>query len=369
MAKLCAEGGTDGRLLPRTSICSFGFVSVAVLQCGSVLLSVSSSLGLLAGARAGDAFAACPASGPARSSAPPRTDHPDHGPRAPGAAVASAGQRAALPGCAALAPGVHGDKARLAQDGVLFSFWPRASFGREFVRELDAYLAPDYHRPRLPRWGRREGQPDRVSFGDYQRLAPSDGTAQGPHQENMPGDPDRTRARVVVFACEEPAESGGATALFDMRRAWLRLPADLQALLRGSSFEFPMLRGGWQASPCVLEDDLGAPALQFYGFGGLARESVERYRQLTGSGAIPDPHSYGVHPTRGVLLVNNTDDERSPFEGELLRRVVASIYESMVVHRWARGEVLIVDNLRWAHARLEGAGAGRKINFVIYSRT
>jgi len=352
-ARFMSEPSKHGRARPH-SACRAGFVSVAALHCGSALLAGSSLLqGGLPQLDADAAFVACP-------NASVGSQQPE----------AHTQARAHSRDCIALSSRLGEDAERFARDGVLLTFWPSQAFGSSLVARLDAYLAPAYRRPHLRPRKPRRGEPDRVSYGDYQRLAPSDRTVQGPHQENMPGDPLRTATRLVAFACEEPAARGGATALFDMQEAWSRLPPDLQELLRGSSFEYPMLRADWQKAPCVLENEFnGLPALQFYGFGRVALECADAYRRLTGNREVElDPHTYGVNPTRDMLLVNDTDGERQPFVGDMLRRTVASIYETMVVHHWRKGEVLLVDNLRWAHARLEGDGPRRSIHFVVYGR-
>merc|ERR1719235_1964873 len=84
--------------------------------------------------------------------------------------------------------------------------------------------------------------PMRKFSSSHHTLAPADATVQGPHQESMPYR-DRFNFRHVVFACEQPASSEGATALYDMSKAWKILPSDLQQKLVNSSWQYPLLEG------------------------------------------------------------------------------------------------------------------------------
>eukprot|EP00747_Dinoflagellata_sp_TGD_P059884 gnl/TRDRNA2_/TRDRNA2_151780_c0_seq1.p1 gnl/TRDRNA2_/TRDRNA2_151780_c0~~gnl/TRDRNA2_/TRDRNA2_151780_c0_seq1.p1 ORF type:complete len:108 (+),score=9.06 gnl/TRDRNA2_/TRDRNA2_151780_c0_seq1:224-547(+) len=95
---------------------------------------------------------------------------------------------------------------------------------------------------------------------------------------------------------------------------------------------------------------------------------VELYKKLTGKFHVQkDETTYGVNRDAPLEIINNTDGTVRAFEGEDLERTLASIYSTMIVHYWKVGDVLIVDNLRWSHARLEGATPDRILRGVIYS--
>lgn len=110
----------------------------------------------------------------------------------------------------------------------------------------------------------------------------------------------------------------------------------------------------------------GAPCLQFYCFGRLSRDCVDVYRSKTGRFNVkPEHYLHQVDPQKDLLLISE-DGERRPFIGVDLYYLLDSIYSAMMEVSWTQGDVLLLDNVRWAHARLEGQGAGRKVHFVTY---
>eukprot|EP00811_Abedinium_folium_P002921 NODE_12689_length_1209_cov_3.137708.p1 GENE.NODE_12689_length_1209_cov_3.137708~~NODE_12689_length_1209_cov_3.137708.p1 ORF type:complete len:311 (-),score=28.46 NODE_12689_length_1209_cov_3.137708:275-1207(-) len=210
--------------------------------------------------------------------------------------------------------------------------------------------------------------PKRIVRDSYNQLAPADDTVQGPHQEAMPYK-GRMNFRHVVFACEEPASEGGATALFDMCKAWELLPTELKDELSTSFFKYPLasyIRNYADLIPCAVKCDIsGKACLQFFGFGRGAAECVSVYRALTGKQVVPDPYQYGISIEEDMLLVDSYGEEK-PFIGPALTTVIKCIYTAMITHHWEKGDVLVVDNVRWSHARLEGVGTQRKIIFTAY---
>uniref|UniRef100_A0A7S4UDA3 TauD/TfdA-like domain-containing protein n=1 Tax=Alexandrium monilatum TaxID=311494 RepID=A0A7S4UDA3_9DINO len=207
--------------------------------------------------------------------------------------------------------------------------------------------------------------PLRIRFHQYSQLAPADETVQGPHQEGASA--TRGNRRAIAFVCEKPADRDGGTALFDMQRAWELLPADLKARLAGAHWALTQHDESQLLVPAVVRHDLtGQPCLQFYCFGGPARDCVDVYRHRTGRfDARPDPYTYEMHPERDVVLVE-ANGTQSPFVGLDLYRMLTSVYSAMIAHSWTGGQALLVDNIRWAHARLDGSGPKRKVHFFYY---
>eukprot|EP00413_Alexandrium_margalefii_P009650 CAMPEP_0204545666 /NCGR_PEP_ID=MMETSP0661-20131031/21439_1 /ASSEMBLY_ACC=CAM_ASM_000606 /TAXON_ID=109239 /ORGANISM="Alexandrium margalefi, Strain AMGDE01CS-322" /LENGTH=102 /DNA_ID=CAMNT_0051552463 /DNA_START=62 /DNA_END=367 /DNA_ORIENTATION=- len=98
----------------------------------------------------------------------------------------------------------------------------------------------------------------------------------------------------------------------------------------------------------------------------MARHCVEAYRERTGRlRAREDPYSYGISKDSEPELVESSGATR-PFVGSDMRRLLRAVYDCMVPHAWARGDALVVDNVRWAHARLDGFGPARRVHFAWY---
>merc|ERR1719428_2167515 len=154
-----------------------------------------------------------------------------------------------------------------------------------------------------------------------------------------------------------------------MSKAWKLLPSDLQQKLKTSYWEYPVTDGlpiPPCQIPCVVNHEIsGEPCLQFYGFGKVSLHCVEAYRAHTGKYHVsPDPYQYGIDPDKDLLIVD-ADGVSRPFTGYDLYRILDCILRSMIVHSWSKGDVLIVDNVRMAHGRLEGNGdTARKIHFA-----
>jgi len=207
--------------------------------------------------------------------------------------------------------------------------------------------------------------PLRLQMKTHHVLAPADGTVQGPHMEGAAS--DRGNRRALAFVCQEPGLEGGATAIFDMQRAWEILPADIKDRLRRSNFGFQQLVGDTHVVPSVVNHDVtGEPCLQFYCFGRLARDCADVYRSKTGRyNVTPEHYLYEMHPEKDLLLIGE-DGETVPFLGVDLYYLLDSIYDTMVEVTWKKGDVLLLDNVRWAHARLEGSGRKRQVHFFTF---
>mmetsp|Transcript_4525 Transcript_4525/g.9215 ORF Transcript_4525/g.9215 Transcript_4525/m.9215 type:complete len:348 (+) Transcript_4525:84-1127(+) len=258
---------------------------------------------------------------------------------------------------------------------VMLHFDPSPSILEDAFPALDRYLeAENITRIKMSSDDNVSANPDNVSTGvsplrmrfrDHATLAPADDTVQGPHQEGASA--SRGNRRAIVFLCEEPAAENGGTALFDMQRAWEVLPADLQARLAGANFGFRQHDGSLLVVPAVvLHDVTGKPCLQFYCFGRTRRDCVDVYRHRTGRYHVrPDPYQYEMHADADLMLKEAGGAWR-PFVGLDVYRMLDSVYSAMIAHTWSKGQALVVDNIRWAHARLDGAGPRRKLHFFYY---
>eukprot|EP00416_Gambierdiscus_australes_P038147 CAMPEP_0171097922 /NCGR_PEP_ID=MMETSP0766_2-20121228/47830_1 /TAXON_ID=439317 /ORGANISM="Gambierdiscus australes, Strain CAWD 149" /LENGTH=333 /DNA_ID=CAMNT_0011557197 /DNA_START=48 /DNA_END=1050 /DNA_ORIENTATION=+ len=240
---------------------------------------------------------------------------------------------------------------------VLFQFYPSSMFLQDAFQVLDAHLR-DMNVTRMhmssvdnvsanPLNTSTGVSPLRMRFKDHAVLAPADDTVQGPHQEGASC--TRGNRRVIAFMCEEPATRDGGTALFDMQKAWEVLPEDLKERLRGASFGYPQHDGKMLVVPAVVSHDVtGRACLQFYCFGRASRDCVDVYRHHTQRYHVrPDPYQYDMHADADLLLID-AGGERRPFIGLDLYRMLTSIYVSMIAHTWRKGDVLVVDNIRWA---------------------
>lgn len=266
---------------------------------------------------------------------------------------------------------------RFLRDGVVhlkFDDRPR-NVSHGVFRHVDAYLRPRFARDKGPGaevpWPEDGiplsdpngdyfygGAPGRKEHKGYHTLAASDDTVQGPHQEM-----DMSFKVVLLFYCQTPASQGGGTGLFDMQRAWALLPRELQLTLRTSYWSLP----GLDKIPCAVKHPrTGKPILIFYCFGRLARDCVDVYRERTGKyHVIEDPYTYGVR--EGDPLIVDAKGRARPFIGSELYKTLDCIYDSLVIQNWSEGEALVVDNIRWSHARLDGVGAQRKVHFAWYA--
>jgi len=207
--------------------------------------------------------------------------------------------------------------------------------------------------------------PLRIRHKYFHSLAPADQTVQGPHQEGAGS--TRGNRRALAFICEAPADVRGGTAIFDMQRAWELLPEDLKKLLARSNFAWQQVDGSLTPVPAVVKHEVtGAPCIQFFCFGRLARDCVDVYRTKTGRYLVkPEFYLYEIHADKDLLLMTE-DGKVQPFLGLDLYNLLTSIYDAMVEVSWERGDVLLLDNVRFAHARLEGKGIKRKVHFATY---
>jgi len=195
-------------------------------------------------------------------------------------------------------------------------------------------------------------------------LAPAISVVQGPHQETMVV-PNRGNMRYIVFGCKQPAFRDGNTALFDMAKAWTLLPSKLQDRLNRSSW----LVTDQTTIPCVVKHDVtGEPCIQFFGFGHCATACVDVYRSMTGKYHVDDdPTAYaqGCVYQKPWLTIDEKGN-KTPFIGLDLYTFLDCIYKTMIVKEWSKGDVVIVDNVKFAHGRLEGPPGGDDKRDVLF---
>ena len=234
-----------------------------------------------------------------------------------------------------------------------------------------------------------------VGGGDYRRyldanvvqLGPVRDSVQGPHVE---GGMSAKRARNLALCCFEPAPSRAETGLADLRAAYAALPEAARQkyrrasnrffyvtqrklrfwdhwMLRKAPFRVRMRadgRGELLLSPCPLvctqpETELVCP--QPWAF---ARNTVDAALDaartvFTGRGRIDGDHSaagmdlsWSLQDEDGNPIDWSPDEQRTLFE---------AIYRRATLVSWQKNDVLLVDNLRMAHWRMNGEQGLRKL--------
>jgi alpha-ketoglutarate-dependent taurine dioxygenase len=191
----------------------------------------------------------------------------------------------------------------------------------------------------------------------------------------------------ICFGCLVPAASGGETPIVDCRRVLRRIPAEIQARFHDRQGWLYVRNFGegiglpWRT---VYQTESRADVEQYCRANGIAFEwkSEDRLRTTqvrpvtmrhpaTGEeiwfnhatffnvGTLPEAFRSTLLQLFAVEdLPNNTYyGDGTPLEPETLRILQEAYLTEQVVFPWQRGDVLLLDNIRTAHARHPYSGA------------
>lgn len=233
--------------------------------------------------------------------------------------------------------------------------------------------------------GRREG--------GMRALAPSSRNVQGPHQESSFL---TWRMPTVGFFCEIPPVNYGETAFYDASAAYKALPDNLKAKLKQYDYYYDLHAGilydtlprfiydivarvsffcfnqpqGWV--PLLLRSPVsGETCLQWFGFGKRINEQAanafNKFYPNRGAVACNDYFGeYFIKPRDDLeregkdLLPIAPDGKHFTTEDEVAIAEVFFARSSLIA--WQKNDLALVDNIRWAHGRVNG-GPPRMLHF------
>jgi isopentenyl-diphosphate delta-isomerase len=198
--------------------------------------------------------------------------------------------------------------------------------------------------------------------GKKQSTLANDQTIQFPHHEygiffNVP--------RVIAFHCEADSEIEGETIICDARSGWDDLPQGVRDRFETARhIRYRDENQRWMPplrAPAVLSHPIdGYPTLNFtaYHHDVAADIAREMYPDSTIRTDELD-ETFTFAPT-----FVDADGERSELGGDDVAAIARSHLAHSVLLRWERGDVLLMDNYRIVHGRLN-AGTPRKVLQVI----
>ena len=198
--------------------------------------------------------------------------------------------------------------------------------------------------------------------GDKQSTLANDQTIQFPHHEygiffNVP--------RVIAFHCETESETEGETIICDARSGWEQLPEPLRHRFETARhIRYRDENQRWMPplrAPAVLPHPVdGYPTLNFTAYHHDVAADVAReiYPDSTISTDELD-ETFTFEPTLVAA-----DGERSRLDADDVEAIARAHLAHSVLLPWKRGDVLLMDNFRIVHGRLN-AGTPRKVLQVI----
>ena len=230
--------------------------------------------------------------------------------------------------------------------------------------------------------------------GDYRiwldknsvQLGPADQGVQGPHVE---GGLSTKRARFLVIGCFEAPKTFGETGVVDLEKCFSELPDELKLKYRHASnlFSFAALRkltsieklflkltqfkvttdtnvAKLNLPPCPLTlavPETGKLCLQPWPFARNTADAVRAAAQVAfkDRGAIEiDRTSQDINLSwelrdQNGQIINWTHDDQV--------KLFTHIFTRAHLLRWQKGDVILVDNLRVGHFRMNGSNDRRLV--------
>ncbi len=203
----------------------------------------------------------------------------------------------------------------------------------------------------------------RAIVGDKQSTLADDQTIQFPHHEygiffNVP--------RVLAFFCEREAERQGETLLCDARSGYVGMPSALRAHFESTEYIRYRSENQWYlppfTAPAVLyHPDDSHPSMNFtaYQHDVFARVAERWFpeHEITATSQdetfsfVPTFHR-GEHTSRGL-----SEDQ--------IVALAESHLERSVLLRWKQGDLLLMDNFRVVHGRLNAGMPERKVLQIV----
>jgi hypothetical protein len=195
----------------------------------------------------------------------------------------------------------------------------------------------------------------------------------------------------LLMACESPAESGGETPLADCRRVLHALPAEVRAAFRRRRWRYtrtfvPGFGPNWRETYAVVDREAlerylaSADIAWSWQEQGILRTELVRDAEATHPlwgtrvwfNHVLFWHHSSLEPLMAEELLRAFGEHGTPhavsygdggrIEIEAIAAIRAAYWRDAWLHRWCRGDLLILDNMLTAHGRQKFSGA-RKILF------
>lgn len=192
---------------------------------------------------------------------------------------------------------------------------------------------------------------------------PMDDTIQFPHHEfgiffNTP--------QYIAFFCETGCQVGGETIISDGEKAWESLPTDLQTrFIASRGIRYKDQNTWWMppfVAPALLKHPrTGAASLNFTGYKHFlvekaARELFPEAQVMTG---VSD-ETFQFNPQ-----VIDSEGNRAELTEPEIEAIIRAHLEHSVLLKWQQGDLLLMDNFKCLHARLNSGRPRRTLNIVL----
>lgn len=203
----------------------------------------------------------------------------------------------------------------------------------------------------------------RAIVGEKQSQLANDQTIQFPHHEygiffNVP--------RVLAFFCERSAEHQGETLICDAKAGYEAMPAGLRRYFEATDYIRYRSQNQWYlppfTAPAVLRHPVdGHPSMNFTAyqhdvFADMASRWFPRH-EITAE-ALDETFSF--EPT-----FHMRDGGSQMLGSEEVGMLAKAHLEHSVLLRWQRGDLLLMDNFRIVHGRLNAGMPVKKILQII----
>jgi len=201
---------------------------------------------------------------------------------------------------------------------------------------------------------------------DMAKLVPHDDVSmQGPHTELGWRS---FRPRFVSFWCELPAAVGSETAVFDMARVYRELRTDLRDAFDShlsnyySQGKVTFFSEDFRVDSVLVHPETGRRCLVIWYFRQpLSPFAVEAYLATgRGSRAPLPPIAYEgrpkfmrVDPERLEHRLIDSTGSTMIFNDDQKRSLMATLYECAMYVKWQSSDLMIIDNILTAHARMQ----------------
>jgi alpha-ketoglutarate-dependent taurine dioxygenase len=182
-------------------------------------------------------------------------------------------------------------------------------------------------------------------------LPPADLQMQGPHNEV--GWRSR-RPRFISLWCEEPPFKAGETALFDMAAAYDNLDDELRGYFDNFASEYPAFGEKFAEDSVLIHPTTQRRCLVLWYYQSpladhavIAYRDTDHYQHSTIKDTVP---FVAIHSSLCHIFCNGA--KRIKLSNELSVRLMRHVYRAAYYIEWEKGDVVLVDNITTAHARM-----------------
>ena len=203
----------------------------------------------------------------------------------------------------------------------------------------------------------------RAIVGEKQSTLADDQTIQFPHHEygiffNVP--------RVLAFFCEKEAEHQGETLLCDARAGYAAMPEPLKAHFEATEYIRYRSENQWYLPPFT------APAVLYHPMDGHPSMNFTAYQHdifaRVATDWFPDHDITATSQDETFSFVPTFHQQGQTSQGLTEDQIVA-LAESHLRHsvllRWQKGDLLLMDNFRVVHGRLNAGMPERKVLQIV----